>query len=185
MHHGPISKDLARGLKVLSERIAEAKIPSFKLDETLTIATWNIHELGRKPRRPQSLHYIAEIVGRFDLVSIVEVGDDIGDLAKVLEYLGLYWRVVFCQDVRDRPHGPRTDRQNGSRLERSRIPARTPYLPFHRAARSSGQGLESVRISAERTLDVSEHRAPLLAGSERGSPAIRLAGPDAIQWGGP
>ncbi|AUX35792.1 uncharacterized protein SOCE836_079910 [Sorangium cellulosum] len=98
---------------------------------------------------------------------------------------GESWVARPRRGVRDRPHGPRPDRQNGSRLGRSRIPARTPYLPFHRAARSSRQGLESVRISAERTLDVSEHRAPVLTRSERGSPAIRLAGLGAIRWGGP
>jgi endonuclease/exonuclease/phosphatase family metal-dependent hydrolase len=106
MHHGPINKDLARGLKVLRERIAQAKIPPSKLDETLSIATWNIRELGKKERRPQSLHYIAEIIGQFDLVSLVEVRDNVADLAKVLEYLGPYWRVVFSDYVAD-PGGNR------------------------------------------------------------------------------
>ena len=53
------------------ERIAAAAIPSSKLDESLNIATWNIREFGRRPRLDASLHYIAEIIGQFDLVAVV------------------------------------------------------------------------------------------------------------------
>jgi endonuclease/exonuclease/phosphatase family metal-dependent hydrolase len=101
MHHGPISQEIARGLQVLNQRIAAAQIPSSKLDETLNIATWNIREFGKKPRREASLHYIAQIIGQFDLVSLVEVRDNVSDLAKVLEYLGSYWKVVFSDYVTD------------------------------------------------------------------------------------
>ena len=73
MHHGALSKGIAKGLRVLRERIDAAEIPSSKLDETLNIATWNVRELGRKRRRKASPHYTAEIIGQFDLVSIVEL----------------------------------------------------------------------------------------------------------------
>ena len=101
MHHGPVSKAIARGLRELQHRIALAGIPSSKLDETLNIATWNIRELGRRPRREASLHYIAEILGMFDLIAIVELRDDVRDLAQVLRYLGPYWRVVFSDYLTD------------------------------------------------------------------------------------
>ncbi len=101
MHHGKITKDIARGLDVLKARIDAAKIPSSKLDESITLATWNIRELGKSPRLDASLHYIAEIVGQFDLVSIVEVRDDLTDLMTVLRYLGPYWKVVFSDYLLD------------------------------------------------------------------------------------
>src|SRR4051812_13279685 len=52
----------------LDEGIARANVPPSRLDETITIATWNIRELGRRPRLKASLDYIAEIIGQFDLV---------------------------------------------------------------------------------------------------------------------
>jgi endonuclease/exonuclease/phosphatase family metal-dependent hydrolase len=101
VHHGPISKPIARGLRELQDRIALAEIPSSKLDETLNIATWNIRELGRRPRSEASLHYIAEILGVFDVIAIVELRDNIADLARILRYLGPYWRVVFSDYLTD------------------------------------------------------------------------------------
>jgi hypothetical protein len=101
MHHGPLPKRIARGLKVLQERIAAAAVPSSKLDESLNIATWNIREFGRRPRLRASLHYIAEIIGQFDLVALVELRDDVNDLARVLRYLGPYWRVLYSDYLRD------------------------------------------------------------------------------------
>ena len=106
MHHGKISKDIAKGLKELRKRIDKADIPSSKLDESLTLATWNIREFGRKPRVKASLHYIAEILGQFDLIAVTEVRDNVTDLAAVLRILGPYWRVVFSDYVRD-PGGNR------------------------------------------------------------------------------
>ena len=82
MHHGKITPEIARGLRVLGERIARAKVPPSKLDETITIATWNIREFGRRPRFKASLHYIAEIIGQFDLVAVVELRENVDDLRK-------------------------------------------------------------------------------------------------------
>src|SRR5882762_11295940 len=88
MNHGNISPEIATGLKVLQARIANAKIPSSKLDETLNIATWNIREFGKKARSEAAIHYIAEILGQFDLISIAELRDNLNDLGRVLEVLG-------------------------------------------------------------------------------------------------
>lgn len=101
MHHGTIDRKTARGLRVLRERIAAAKVPPSKIDETLLVATWNVRELGKHPRLDASLHYLAEVIGTFDLVCLVEVRDDVNDLAKVLQYLGPYWKVVFSEYVMD------------------------------------------------------------------------------------
>jgi len=95
MHHGRISTNIAKGLKVLRQRITAAKIPSSSLDETLNLATWNIRDFGKKKRKKAAIHLIAEIMGQFDLISVVELRDNVGDLQRVLKILGPYWHVVY------------------------------------------------------------------------------------------
>jgi endonuclease/exonuclease/phosphatase family metal-dependent hydrolase len=106
MFHGNVSLEIAEGLREIRKRIEAAKIPPSKLDETLNLATWNIREYGRKPRKQAALHYIAEIIGQFDIVSIVELRDDLSDLSKVLDILGPYWHVVYSDMMFD-PGGNR------------------------------------------------------------------------------
>ena len=101
MHHGSISKTIAKGLLALQERIEAAKIPSSKIDETLNIATWNVREFGKKRRTEAAIHYIAEIIGQFDLVGIVELRDNLTDLSRVLKILGPYWRAVYSDMIPD------------------------------------------------------------------------------------
>jgi endonuclease/exonuclease/phosphatase family metal-dependent hydrolase len=101
MHHGKVSDDIAKGLLALKERIAAAKIPASKLDETLNIATWNIREFGRKRRSSAAIHYVAEILGQFDLIGVVELRDNLSDLGRVLEILGPYWRAVYSDMIPD------------------------------------------------------------------------------------
>jgi len=101
MNHGNVSPEIAKGLKVLRSRIAKANIPSSKLDETLNIATWNIREFGKKARSTAAIHYIAEMLGQFDLISIAELRGNLGDLGKVLNILGPYWRVIYSDALED------------------------------------------------------------------------------------
>jgi len=42
MDHGTVTSEIAKGLLALKKKIAAAKIPSSKLDETINLATWNI-----------------------------------------------------------------------------------------------------------------------------------------------
>ncbi|MGB0653035.1 MAG: endonuclease/exonuclease/phosphatase family protein [Thermoplasmatota archaeon] len=95
MFHGEVSPEIARGLIHLRTCIAKAGIPSSCLDETLTVATWNIREFGRRRRTQAAIHYIAEIIGQFDLVAVTELRDNVEDLRRVLQILGPYWRVLF------------------------------------------------------------------------------------------
>jgi endonuclease/exonuclease/phosphatase family metal-dependent hydrolase len=88
------------------KRIDKAKIPSSKLDETLNLATWNIRDFGKKPRLKASIHYIAEILGQFDLIAVTEVRRNLTDLAKVLNILGPYWKAVYSDYILD-PGGNR------------------------------------------------------------------------------
>lgn len=106
MDHGNVSKEIAQGLLVLQKRIEKANIPSSKLDETLNIATWNIREFGKKKRKEASVHYIAEILGQFDLIGVVELRDNLTDLCRVLKILGPYWRAIYSDLIPD-PGGNR------------------------------------------------------------------------------
>jgi endonuclease/exonuclease/phosphatase family metal-dependent hydrolase len=108
MFHGNVSLEIAEGLKTLRTRIEAAEIPPSKLDETLNIATWNIREFGKKRRSQAAIHYIAEIVGQFDLVGIVELRDNLQDLQRILPILGPYWDVVYSDAIRD--HGGNRER---------------------------------------------------------------------------
>jgi hypothetical protein len=101
MHHGPVSPEIAAGLLALKKRIADAEIPPSQLDETINIAVWNIREFGKVHRTEPAIHYIAEIIGQFDLVAIVELRDDLEDLRRVLCYLGDSWRIVYCDWIDD------------------------------------------------------------------------------------
>ncbi|MFO1488438.1 MAG: endonuclease/exonuclease/phosphatase family protein [Verrucomicrobiota bacterium] len=101
MNHGKVSKEIAAGLVALKKRIAAEKIPSSKIDETLNIATWNIREFGKSRRTEAAVHYIAEILGQFDLISVIELRDDLTDLGRVLQILGPYWRAVYSDAIPD------------------------------------------------------------------------------------
>ncbi|MCI0707172.1 MAG: endonuclease/exonuclease/phosphatase family protein [Ignavibacteriae bacterium] len=101
MNHGTVSPVIAKGLLALQQRISAANIPPSKIDETLNIATWNIREFGKKPRTEAAIHYIAEILGQFDLIGVVELREDLSDLKKVLNILGPYWRAVYSDAISD------------------------------------------------------------------------------------
>ena len=101
MFHGKVSPEIAAGLKELRSRIDAANIPSSSLDETLNLATWNIREFGKKKRSESGIHYIAEILGQFDIISIVELRDNLEDISRVLRILGPYWRAVYSDILPD------------------------------------------------------------------------------------
>lgn len=101
MNHGKVSPEIAAGLLKLKERIEAAKIPPSKLDETINIATWNIREFGKKQRSTAAIHYIAEILGQFDLIGVVELRDNLADLGRVLKILGRYWCAVYSDMMID------------------------------------------------------------------------------------
>ena len=101
MHHGDVSPAIAKGLLALKDRITAAKIPPSKLDESINVAIWNIREFGKKRRTDAAIHLIAEILGQFDLISLVELRDDLTDLACALTYLGDSWDIVYSDWMED------------------------------------------------------------------------------------
>ena len=101
MDHSKLNADELKGLKLLRNRIEAENIPSSKLDETINIATWNIRHWGQKKRKKCSLHYIAEILNQFDLISVVELRRNVSELKYALDLLGKYWGVVFSDYIPD------------------------------------------------------------------------------------
>ena len=102
MDHSKLSVDELISLKLLRERIKTANIPSSQLDKSINIATWNIRHWGQKKRKRCSLHYIAEILSKFDLINIVELRRNVAELKYVLHLLGKNWDVVFSDYIPDR-----------------------------------------------------------------------------------
>ena len=101
MHHGDVSAEVAAGLLALKKRIDAAKIPSSKLDKTINVAVWNIREFGKKRRKAAALHYIAEILGQFDLIALVELRDNLEDFGRVCHILGPSWDLVYSDWMPD------------------------------------------------------------------------------------
>lgn len=157
MFHGNISLDIAEGLKLLRKRIEAANIPPSKLDETLNIATWNIREFGKKKRSEAAIHYIAEIIGQFDLVGIVELRDNLTDLNRVLPILGPYWDAVYSDAIVD---------AGGNR-------ERVCYLFDRRACTFNGLAAEAspprVKRGTEYLSEDGFWRAPYLASFKAGN----------------
>lgn len=116
------------------------KIPAKRLGRNLLIATWNIRAFGdltRKwdtteedsPRRSlSSIHYIAEIISRFDIVAVQEVKANIRALRDTLKILGSNWSLILT-DVN------RGDQGNGERMA---------YIFDTRRAQLSGLACEIV-----------------------------------------
>jgi endonuclease/exonuclease/phosphatase family metal-dependent hydrolase len=66
------------------------EIPPKKATDTLLLASWNIREFGDN-RRKESLHYIAEIISRFDLIAVQEVSSNLKGLENLMKLLNLNW----------------------------------------------------------------------------------------------
>lgn len=101
MDDDKLTKEIGEGLKVLRKRITDVEIPVSELDQTMNLATWNIREFGKTPRSPAAIHYIAEIIKQFDLVAIAELRDKLGDLRRVMDILGPYWKVLYSDYIAD------------------------------------------------------------------------------------
>ncbi|MFA5129805.1 MAG: endonuclease/exonuclease/phosphatase family protein [Patescibacteria group bacterium] len=101
MHHGDVPPQIADGLLKLKKMISDAHVASSKIDETINVAIWNIREFGKVPRTDAAIHYIAEILGQFDLISLVELRDNLSDLKRVLPFLGPSWDIVYSDWIDD------------------------------------------------------------------------------------
>lgn len=104
-------KEIQEELKRLEHDLDYA-IPAKRLDENLIIGSWNIRAFGNltrkwvsedgdSPKRDfQSLHCIAEILKRFDVVAIQEVKGNIRALRDLMELLGRNWGMILTDVAR-------------------------------------------------------------------------------------
>jgi hypothetical protein len=157
MHHGDVSPEIAQGLIALKKRITAAKIPPSQLDQNINVAIWNIREFGKSRRTEPAVHFIAEILGQFDLVALVELRDNLTDLGRVLPILGPSWDVVYSDWIED-PGGNRE---------------RTGFLYDRRAVTFNGLAAE---VDAPREKKATEYlakqsfwRAPYLCSFRAGN----------------
>jgi hypothetical protein len=84
------------GLKRLRSGLRQA-IPPRTLTSALLIATWNIRELDSGKygfRGDEPYHYMAEIIGRFDLIAIQELRNGLYPLQRLRSLLGRAWGIL-------------------------------------------------------------------------------------------
>jgi len=74
------------------------QIPQKTATETLLLATWNIREFGDN-RRTESLHYIAEIISRFDLIAAQEISRKLDGLKSLMSLLGPNWDYIVTDST--------------------------------------------------------------------------------------
>ena len=85
--------------KILSLRAQlDQEIPAKTALDTLLLATWNIRKFGDN-RLNESLHYIAEIISRFDLVAVQEVSTSLDGLQKLVALLGHNWDYIVTDST--------------------------------------------------------------------------------------
>lgn len=97
---------------VLADPATPGAPPPRTLTDTLLLATWNIREFESGkwgPRLPEAYCYLAEVIGRFDLVAVQEVRSDLRALDDLVARLGPTWKYLVS-DVTEGAAG------NGERL---------------------------------------------------------------------
>lgn len=132
-----------------------ANIPKKIADENLLICSWNLKDFGEyKNRVPESYFYLAEIMNKFDIISIQECRADLEPIKILLRLLGSHWTYLF-NDVSD---------HTGSNSERSLVIYNTKRCSF------SGQAGEIIlhdKIGVHHSLK-QFNRIPYLTGFTAG-----------------
>lgn len=109
----PLPGELAAELQRVDDAL-EAAVPRKELDTNLLVATWNLREFGRVTRKWRStdddspkrdlfsIHVIAKIVSRFDVVALQEVQRDIEALRFLLRLLGPNWGLILTDAMKSK-----------------------------------------------------------------------------------
>ena len=87
------------GLKRLRAQL-DQEIPRKTRDSTLVLGTWNIRNFDDNRfmnghRSTEDLHYIAEIISRFDVLAVQEICDSIYPLEKLMDFLGKHYDYII------------------------------------------------------------------------------------------
>lgn len=81
------------------------QITGRRRSNSLIIGSWNIRAFdGGRPRMDESFHYIAEIIGTFDICAVQEVKTDLAPLERLVRLLGPNWD-YFVNDVTEGDDG--------------------------------------------------------------------------------
>ena len=89
---------IASRLLTLRQDLAE-QITNQRAPKSLIIGSWNLRAFDDgAPRLDESYHYIAEIIGSFDICAVQEVKGDLGPLERLRKLLGPNWE-YFVSDV--------------------------------------------------------------------------------------
>lgn len=121
--------EIGEDLEALRDELDE-KLPPRTLDRNLLIATWNLRafggltekwvsEEGDSPKRDlHSIHVIAEVLRRFDVIALQEVRGNLKALRHTLKILGSDWGLVLT-DVTRGPQG--NDERLGFLFDRRKV----------------------------------------------------------------
>jgi len=93
-------KRTVAGIQRLRKQFADMRFPSKKASESLILGTWNIRNFDDDrfnygPRLKESLHYIAEILSRFDVVAVQEICSDLAPLNRLMGLLGQQYDYIM------------------------------------------------------------------------------------------
>lgn len=93
-------KRTVAGIQRLREQFAKVKFPIKKTSKSLILGTWNIRNFDDDrfnygPRTEESLHYIAEIISRFDIVAVQEICADLAPLDHLMGLLGRQYDYIM------------------------------------------------------------------------------------------
>ena len=107
-------KRTVEGIQRLRQQLVDAEFPDKKTTTSLILGTWNIRNFDDDrfnygPRMAESLHYIAEIIARFDVLAVQEICDDLGPLDKLMRLVGPEYDYILT-DVTHRSLGGNDER---------------------------------------------------------------------------
>lgn len=93
-------KRTVAGIQRLRKQFADVKFPSKKTTASLILGTWNIRNFDDDrfnygSRMTESLHYIAEILSRFDIVAVQEICADLASLGRLMGLLGRQYNYIM------------------------------------------------------------------------------------------
>ncbi len=103
---GPMPREVSETKQALDAALDEL-VPGRQLDRNLLIGSWNIRGLGGytprwdtgpndSPKRNLAdLHYIAEVLSRFDIVAVQETKDNLEALRTIMSLLGPDWGLLM------------------------------------------------------------------------------------------
>lgn len=103
---GPMPEAVSATLATLSAAL-DSGVPTRELDRNLLVGSWNVRALGGftgkwetgpndSPKRNLAdLHYIAEIVSRFDVLAVQETRGNLASLRMIMSLLGPDWGLLM------------------------------------------------------------------------------------------